>query len=232
MKIKLSGLEGYDARWLYPEEIDIEGFIELGKGLGTQIVQTLKKNNPTIVVGHDYRSYSEELKNAFKKGLISTGCIIKDIGLSLTPTAYFAQFKLNSDAVAMVTASHNENGWAGVKMGIEKGLTHAPEEMSQLKDIVLFKKFLSGTGKNENIENFKQLYIDHLVRNNKLKKKIKVVVACGNGTAGIFAPEVLKRIGCEVVELDCKLDYTFPKYNPNPEDLKMLNAISECVKKK
>ena len=231
MKIKLSGFREYDARWLYPQEIDIEGFIELGKGLGTQIVQTLKKVNPTIVVGHDYRSYSEELKNAFKKGLISTGCIIKDIGLSLTPTAYFAQFKLNSDAVAMVTASHNENGWAGVKMGIEKGLTHAPEEMSQLKDIVFFKKFLSGTGKNENIENFRETYIDHLVRNNKLKKKIKVVVACGNGTAGIFAPEVLKRIGCEVVELDCKLDYTFPKYNPNPEDLKMLNAISECVKK-
>jgi phosphomannomutase/phosphoglucomutase len=141
MKIKLSGFREYDARWLYPQEIDIEGFIELGKGLGTQIVQTLKKVNPTIVVGHDYRSYSEELKNAFKKGLISTGCIIKDIGLSLTPTAYFAQFKLNSDAVAMVTASHNENGWAGVKMGIEKGLTHAPEEMSQLKDIVFFKKF-------------------------------------------------------------------------------------------
>ena len=231
MKIKQSGFREYDARWLYPQEIDIEGFIELGKGLGTQIVETLKKTNPTIVVGHDYRSYSEELKNAFKKGLISTGCIIKDIGLSLTPTAYFAQFKLNSDAVAMVTASHNENGWAGVKMGIEKGLTHAPEEMNQLKDIVFFKKFLSGTGKSENIENFRETYIDHLVKNNKLKKEIKVVVACGNGTAGIFAPEVLKKIGCEVVELDCKLDFTFPKYNPNPEDLKMLNAISECVKK-
>ena len=90
------------------------------------------------------RSYSEEVKTSFKKGLISTGCNIEDIGLSLTPTVYYAQFKLSSDAIAMITASHNENGWTGVKMGIEKGLTHAPEEMGQLKEITLNKKFIIG----------------------------------------------------------------------------------------
>ena len=73
----------------------------------------------------------------FKKGLISTGCNIEDIGLSLTPTVYYAQFKLGSDAIAMITASHNENGWTGVKMGIEKGLTHTPDEMNELKEITL-----------------------------------------------------------------------------------------------
>ena len=73
-------------------------------------------------------SYSEKIKQALKKGLISTGCYIEDIGLCLSPTVYFAQFNLNSDAIAMVTASHNENGWTGVKMGIKKGLTHAPEK--------------------------------------------------------------------------------------------------------
>ena len=82
--------------------------------------------------------------------------------MSLTPTVYFAQFKLNSDAVAMVTASHNENGWTGVKMGIEKGLTHAPEEMKELKDITLNKKFIKGKGNDKNIENFQKIYIDHL----------------------------------------------------------------------
>ena len=230
MKIKQSGFREYDARWLYPQEIDIEGFIELGKGLGTQIVETLKKTNPTIVVGHDYRSYSEELKNAFKKGLISTGCIIKDIGLSLTPTAYFAQFKLNSDAVAMVTASHNENGWAGVKMGIEKGLTHAPEEMNELKNITLKKNFAIGKGKEKKIDGFQKTYKEDLINKNKINKKIKVIVACGNGTAGIFAPDILRGIGCEVIELDCELDWTFPKYNPNPEDLEMLHAIAKAVK--
>ena len=141
MKIKQSGFREYDARWLYPNDIDLAGIEQLGKGLGTQIINKTKKINPRVIVGHDYRSYSEEVKSALKKGLLSTGCSIEDIGLSLTPTVYFAQFELNSDAVAMVTASHNENGWTGVKMGIEKGLTHAPEEMNELKKITLNKEF-------------------------------------------------------------------------------------------
>jgi len=228
-RIQKNGFREYDARWLYPNDINLKGIEQLGKGLGTQIVKKTNKVNPRVVVGHDYRSYSEEVKTALKKGLISTGCNIEDIGLSLTPTVYFAQFKLNSDAIAMVTASHNENGWTGVKMGIEKGLTHAPEEMNELKEITLNKHFLSSKGNSKDIKNFQKVYIQDLIKKNKLKKKIKAVVACGNGTAGIFAPEILREIGCEVIELDCKLDFSFPKYNPNPEDLKMLRAVSKCV---
>ena len=230
MLINPNGFREYDARWLYRKEIDLLGVEDLGKGLGTQIIQHTKKSNPRVIVGHDYRSYSEEIKSALKKGLISTGCFVEDIGLSLSPTVYFAQFNLNTDAVAMVTASHNENGWTGVKMGIKKGLTHAPEEMSELKEITLNKKFIEGKGSNKNIDNFKQIYIQDLIKKNKIKKKIKAVVACGNGTAGIFAPEILKGVGCEVIELDCKLDWSFPKYNPNPENLEMLHAISKAVK--
>ena len=230
MLINPNGFREYDARWLYRKEIDLLGVEDLGKGLGTQIIQHTKKSNPRVIVGHDYRSYSEEIKSALKKGLISTGCFVEDIGLSLSPTVYFAQFNLNADAVAMVTASHNENGWTGVKMGIKKGLTHAPEEMSELKEITLNKKFIEGKGSNKNIDNFKQIYIQDLIKKNKIKKKIKAVVACGNGTAGIFAPEILKGVGCEVIELDCKLDWSFPKYNPNPENLEMLHAISKAVK--
>ena len=230
MLINPNGFREYDARWLYRKEIDLLGVEDLGKGLGTQIIQHTKKSNPRVIVGHDYRSYSEEIKSALKKGLISTGCFIEDIGLSLSPTVYFAQFNLNADAVAMVTASHNENGWTGVKMGIKKGLTHAPEEMSELKEITLSKKFIEGKGSNKNIDNFKQIYIQDLINKNKIKKKIKAVVACGNGTAGIFAPEILNGVGCEIIELDCKLDWSFPKYNPNPENLEMLHAISKAVK--
>ena len=231
IKIDPFGFREYDARWLYPDNINLEGIETLGKGLGTQIINHTKKNNPRIVVGHDYRSYSEEIKSALKKGLISTGCFIEDIGLSLSPMVYFAQFNLNSDAIAMVTASHNENGWTGVKMGIKKGLTHGPEEMKELKEITLNEKFVEGAGNEKQINNFQKIYKDDLINKNKINKKIKAVVACGNGTAGIFAPDILRGIGCEVIELDCNLDFTFPKYNPNPEDLKMLIAISECVKK-
>ena len=230
IKIDPYGFREYDARWIYKKDINLFGIENLGKGLGTQIIRHTKKNNPRVIVGHDYRSYSEEIKAALKKGLISTGCYIEDIGLSLSPTVYFAQFKLDGDAIAMVTASHNENGWTGVKMGIQKGLTHGPEEMKELKDITLNKKFITGKGNEKIIDNFKEIYQQELIKKNKINKKIKAVVACGNGTAGIFAPDILRGIGCEVIELDCNLDYTFPKYNPNPEDLKMLNAISETVK--
>ena len=230
IKIDPFGFREYDARWLYPDNINLEGVTNLGKGLGTQIVNHTNRKNPRIIVGHDYRSYSEEIKSALKKGLISTGCYVEDVGLALSPMVYFAQFNLESDAVAMVTASHNENGWTGVKMGIKKGLTHAPEEMKELKDITLNNKFIEGQGNEKEISDFQSVYKDDLINKNKIKKKIKAVVACGNGTAGIFAPDILRGIGCDVIELDCNLDYTFPKYNPNPEDLEMLHAISKSVK--
>ncbi len=230
IKIDPYGFREYDARWLYGKDIDQAGIENLGKGLGTQVKLRTKKENPRIIVGHDYRSYSEEIKTALKKGLISTGCNIEDIGLSLSPMVYFAQFNLEADAVAMVTASHNENGWTGVKMGIKKGLTHASEEMKELKEITLNEKFSKGKGNEKQIKDFDKIYKADLIDNNKIQKKIKVVVACGNGTAGVFAPDILRGIGCEVIELDCNLDWNFPKYNPNPEDLKMLHEIAKVVK--
>jgi len=230
IKIDPYGFREYDARWLYEKDINLAGIENLGKGLGSQIKIHTKKNNPRIIVGHDYRSYSEEIKTALKKGIKSTGCNIEDIGLSLSPMVYFAQFNLNADAVAMVTASHNENGWTGVKMGIKKGLTHAPEEMKELKEITLNEKFTKGEGSEKQIKDFDKIYKDDLISKNKIKKKIKAVVACGNGTAGVFAPDILRGIGCEVIELDCNLDWNFPKYNPNPEDLEMLHEIAKAVK--
>ncbi len=230
MKINPNGFREYDARWLFQKEIDIDGIKDLGKGLGSQVIKHTKKTNPRIIVGHDYRSYSEKIKKGLIEGLTSTGCYVEDVGLSLSPMVYYAQFNLKSDAIAMVTASHNENGWTGVKMGIKKGLTHAPDEMLELKNLTLNKHFIVGKGEVKKIEDFKQIYINDLIKKNKVSKKIKAVVACGNGTAGIFAPQILKGIGCEVIELDCNLDWTFPKYNPNPEDLNMLHAISKVVK--
>jgi phosphomannomutase/phosphoglucomutase len=230
IKINPYGFREYDARWLYEKDINSAGIENLGKGLGTQIKTHTKKENPRIIIGHDYRSYSEEIKTALKKGLLSTGCNTEDIGLSLSPMVYFAQFNLDADAVAMITASHNENGWTGVKMGIKKGLTHAPEEMRELKEITLNEKFIKGKGNEKQIKDFDKIYKNDLISKNKIKKNIKVVVACGNGTAGVFAPDILRGIGCEVIELDCNLDWNFPKYNPNPEDLEMLHEIAKVVK--
>jgi phosphomannomutase/phosphoglucomutase len=130
----------------------------------------------------------------------------------------------------MVTASHNENGWTGVNIGAERPLTFDPVLMTRLKDITLSKEFvMRDGGAYKQIENLKSKYLADLSSNKKISRKLKAVVACGNGTAGAFAPHVLKAIGVDVIEMDCTLDYTFPHYNPNPEDLEMLHALSKRV---
>ena len=95
MKINPNGFREYDARWIFEKDIDIEGITNLGKGLGTQIIVHTKKINPRVIVGHDYRSYSEKIKMALSEGLLSTGCNVEDVGLSLSPMVYFAQFNLD-----------------------------------------------------------------------------------------------------------------------------------------
>jgi phosphomannomutase/phosphoglucomutase len=131
----------------------------------------------------------------------------------------------------MVTASHNDNGWTGVKMGADRPKTFGPEEMGRLRDIVLNAAFkLREGGAYAFVEDFPARYIADLTNRPKIKRKLKVVAACGNGTAGAFAPKVLEMIGCEVIPLDAELDHTFPRYNPNPEDMKMLHAIADKVR--
>ena len=226
--VKATGFREYDARWLFEQEINLMGVQALGMGLGTLIHEMGVR--PEIVTGHDFRSYSVSIKYALITGLLAAGCKVHDIGLSVTPMAYFAQFDLDVPCVAMVTASHNDNGWTGVKMGANRPLTFGPDEMTRLKEIVLAARFkLEGAGAYVFVENFPARYIADLTKRPKLKRKLKVVCACGNGTAGAFSPRVLQEIGCEVIPLDCELDYTFPQYNPNPEDMKMLHAIRDAV---
>jgi len=166
------GFREYDARWIYPKNINQEGIKVIGLGLGAQIISKTNKS-PRVIVGHDYRSYSEEVKKKLIEGLINAGCQVEDVGLALSPMVYFAQFNLNADAVAMITASHNENGWTGIKMGIKKGLTHSENEMKELKDIVFKKKFIYGNGSYKKIMNFKDIYISNLTKN-KIKNTVMV----------------------------------------------------------
>jgi phosphomannomutase/phosphoglucomutase len=228
--VKATGFREYDARWLLGQEINLMGVQALGLGLGTLLHELGVK--PEIVTAHDYRSYSASVKLALVSGLMAAGCRVHDIGLAVTPMAYFAQFDLDVPCVAMVTASHNDNGWTGVKMGANRPLTFGPDEMTALKDIVLNARFAPRAGGAfAFVESFPARYIADLTNRPKLKRRLKVVCACGNGTAGAFSPRVLQAIGCEVVPLDCELDYTFPRYNPNTEDLKMLHALAEEVRR-
>jgi phosphomannomutase/phosphoglucomutase len=224
-----TGFREFDAAWKYPDDINLPGITALGMGLGTQMFE----NNiePVIAVGNDYRSYSLTIKNALMLGLMQAGIHVRDIGPALSPMAYFSQFPLDAPAVAMVTASHNPNGWTGVKMGFERPLTHGPDEMNRLRDIVLNGETIARDGgKYEFVEGVKEAYIDDLVGDFKMTRKLRIVCATGNGTASAFAPEVLERIGVEVIPSHNELDYTFPHYNPNPEAMEMLHDMSASVK--
>src|SRR6202165_4176346 len=198
--VKATGFREYDARWLFEKEINLMGVQALGMGLGTLIAQMGIR--PDIVTGHDFRGYSASIKYALISGLMAAGCKVHQIGLAVTPMAYFAQFDLDVPCVAMVTASHNDNGWTGVKMGANRPLTFGPDEMAKLKEIVLGARFdLRGGGSYAFVEDFPQRYIGDLTKRTRLKRRLKVVCACGNGTAGAFAPQVLEAIGCEALRL-------------------------------
>jgi phosphomannomutase/phosphoglucomutase len=226
--VKPTGFREYDARWLFGPDINLLGIQALGLGLGTYIHEL---GQSKIVIGHDYRSYSLSIKQALALGLIAAGCEVLDIGLALSPTAHFAQFDLDAPCVAMVTASHNENGWTGVKMGAQRPLTFGPDEMGRLKDIVTNGTFVERPGGSlTRIEGVAERFIADAASRVQVKRPLKVIAACGNGTAGAFAPQALRAMGVEVIEMDCDLDYSFPKYNPNPEDHIMLMAMAEAVR--
>lgn len=228
--IARSGFREYDARWLYPEQINLQGFQLLGMALAKQMRLRNVPGN-AIVVGHDYRSYSASVKQALIIGLINGGANVYDIGLALSPVAYFAQFHLNVPAVAMVTASHNENGWTGVKIGLQRPVTHGPEEMAELRDLVLDADVQPAKGGSYRmVPGVADAYMADLASAHPVARKLKVVLACGNGTAGAFAPQVFEAAGCEVVPLHCDLDYSFPNFNPNPEDVVMLRALGAEVR--
>lgn len=228
-KVKPTGFREYDARWVFEKEINLLGIQALGAGLGTLIHELGKR--PEIVVGHDFRGYSTSIKQALTVGLMGAGITVHDIGLALSPVAYFAQFDLDVPCVAMVTASHNENGWTGVKMGVDAPLTFGPDEMGRLKEIVLNGQYKPREGGGYKwVEGMRERYIADIVKDVQITRPLKVIAACGNGTAGAYAPEALSRMGVEVIPMDAELDHTFPKYNPNPEDMKMLHEMQAAVK--
>src|SRR5690242_8293836 len=164
--VTANGFREYDARWLFEKELNLRGAQVLGLGLGTLLCE--EGSCPRIVTGHDYRSYSASIKHALTIGLMQAGCEVVDIGLALSPVAYFAQFALDCPGVAMVTASHNENGWTGVKMGAARPLTFGPDEMTRLKEIVLGGQGKARTGGSYTaVADFREQYLADVTKGHK-----------------------------------------------------------------
>jgi phosphomannomutase/phosphoglucomutase len=228
MSIKKTIFREYDIRGqLLEDELSEENCRIIGKAFGS----ILKKRNVNeTIVGFDAREYSERLKNAFVAGVLSTGVNVVEIGRVLTPIAYFAQYHFKIKGVAIITASHNPNGWSGLKLGYDLATTLLPNDIKQIYKMILDEDFTKGKGEMKEESGIIPVYGDYITQKVNIKKPLKVVVNAGNGTAGPVVPPILKKAGCEVIEQFCNIDFDFPNHEPNPAALKALNALSSKVK--
>jgi len=211
--------------------INVDGYRILGQAYGTYVQNKLKQKK--IVVSNDYRSYSRGLTFAFITGVMSTGVEVIDIGVTLSPILYFAQHHFNLPGAAVVTASHNDNGWTGLKLANGLSKTFEPEDILEYKKLVYSGNFLKGKGSYERFEGIKEIYLNDIIKKYKShigKRKLKIVVSTANGGAGEFLPELIEKLGFEVIKINCDLDWDFPKFNPNPENVKFLEELGRSVK--
>lgn len=232
-----TGFREYDVRWRISGDrgvdINYNGFVLLGRAFGEYARRRIYSDNagrPEVVVGFDFRSYSQNVKNAFVLGLLSAGADVLDIGLVMSPVLYFSQHLLGVKAGAMITASHNDNGWTGIKLCNGLSRTFEPD------DILEFKKFVyssdlpgDGGGSYRFVEGVHEAYMKELAGAASISPPLKIVVGTGNGTAGRYTPELFRAAGCEVVEEFTEPDWDFPNFNPNPENLAFLRSIGNRV---
>lgn len=227
-KLKRTMFREYDIRGrVDKEELNEDNIQFIGKGFGTFLKQY---DIQETVIGFDAREYSKRVKDAFVKGVISTGVDIKEIGQTITPIVYFAQYYLKIKGVAMITASHNPNGWTGFKLGHGFGVTFLPENIKTLYQIIKGENFVQAQGKNKIEPNILDIYTDFILKRVNLKKSLKVVVNAGNGTAGPIVPSILRKAGCQVIEQFCDIDFAFPHHEPNPAALEALEALGSKVR--
>ncbi|MEX0878016.1 MAG: phosphomannomutase/phosphoglucomutase [Candidatus Spechtbacterales bacterium] len=208
------------------DELNISSLELIGRAYGTYLA---RKGIETVVIGNDSRSTSEKFREAAIKGLVSTGRKVINIGTVMTPMMSWAQFYFKTGGGIMITASHNPKGWNGAKLADGFASTLGGKELKGLYKMILDNDLEEHDGGGVRKENIKKEYIKDLSSRVNVEKKFKIVVNTGNGTAGLFAPDLLRTIGCEVVERYTKPDADFPNYTPNPADTKMMEDTAKVV---
>ncbi len=200
------------------EELSDETVYHIARGFA----KMLRDRDVTeAVVGHDARATSEGFHEATLRALTESGVNVRDIGCVTTPMSYWAQYHLNVKGLVMITASHNPAGWNGVKLGTDLSKTLLPDEIKALYDIIEKEDYASGSGTVRK-EEVREAYFTDLIARAKLYRPLKILVNTGNGTAGMFAPELLRKAGCEVVEHYTDVDPTYPHYTANPDGTAMM----------
>lgn len=201
----------YDIRGIAGTDMDLNDVLLLGKGIGTYL---RRAGNTTISVGRDCRLTSDDYAGQLIEGLKSTGCRVVDIGVCPTPVSYFSIRNLPTEGSVMVTASHNPPEYNGFKISSGVDSVYG-EQIQQIRRIIEAADFETGQGREEE-NDILVPYIEYLLDNISLKKKLRVGVDCGNGTAGLTIVPVLKSLGCEVHELYTDPDGRFPNHEADP----------------
>src|SRR3989344_3333583 len=194
--------------------LTLEAATAIGKAYGTMI---LRQGGKSVVVGHELRPFAEELNSSFIAGVRTTGCSVVDLGVSLTPIVYFITAYRGFDGGVNITGSHNVYFFNGFKLMKKDVRPLFGEELQAMRRLVESEDFETGPeGALTKLDGY-QLYKDYIVNHVKLARKLKIVIDTGNGSAGIFAPDLFTALGCEVVGLYIEPDASFPNHVPDPE---------------
>ncbi len=214
----------YDIRGIVDQTLTARAVELIGRAIGSEALQ---RGRNTVVVGRDGRLSGPTLSSALIRGIISTGCDVKDIGCVPTPVLYFATYYLDTQTGVIVTGSHNPPDYNGLKIVID-GETLSGESIQSLRERIEAASFISGQGTVESV-NIVPDYIERIRDDVKLERPLKVVIDCGNGVGGKVAPQLFRSIGCEVTELFCEVDGNFPNHHPDPSKAENLKDLIAAV---
>jgi phosphomannomutase / phosphoglucomutase len=220
----------YDIRGVVSTSLTPAVTREIGRALGSLAVErNEERGSPTIAVCRDGRLTGPELVSALTEGLLSAGANVIDIGMGPTPLAYFAAHHLGCGSCVAVSGSHNPPEYNGLKM-VVAGATLYGDDIQALRSRIERNDLKSGRGKRSEA-NVLHAYVDRIVGDVKLARPMRIAIDCGNGVAGMLAPQLYRRLGCEVTELYCEVDGRFPNHHPDPAQPENLVELIATVKK-
>ena len=224
-KLPAEIFKAYDIRGIVDKSLTADVVRQIGHALGSLAVEQDQK---AIAVGRDGRLSGPELAGALMDGICAAGCDAIDVGCVPTPVTYFAAYELGCNSCVSVTGSHNPPDYNGLKMVIG-GTTLALEAIQDLKRRIETGNLKHGKGEKRSAD-VKTAYVDKIVGDVKLARPLKIVMDCGNGVAGAVAPELFRRLGCEIIPLFCEVDGNFPNHHPDPSKPENLEDVIRTLK--
>ena len=227
MIIKPEIFRQYDIRGIVDKDLTPEAVEVLGKAIGTYF---RRDNRTHVAVGMDCRLSSPSFSEFLSKGLLSTGCDVTELGTIPTPLLYFTIFYKKIEAGVMITGSHNPPEYNGFKMMSGENTLYGPD-IQDIYQIIVSGAYIQEKSGVKNTYDIVPEYLDYVEDNISLERQLKVVVDAGNGTGGAVAVPLLKRLGCDVIDLFCEMDGHFPNHHPDPTLPEALKTLITEVKK-